>query len=336
MLNVPRKVACEADAEKILEESYHVRRPLGVPTLIFDPADYAPEILLSGTSRFGNVRDAVSVRLQEFLMTDLAMSSPESEAHLAGKEGLDQTRSIVNKINAALSGNRLVAHALPHVAEPYYNVIICPRVTDVSTRIMTNSLGMKEEFVSDLPGTDAEWNFIKLWHEFGHGFFGGHEGKADKVSAYAYLYAHQKKDPIIALSDIRAAQAVIWHNKPRFLGKYGWPLVSILDQATDDPPPQSWDQVLKAVKGADPVSDDYAEDTRAVGFCLQALAERAFQNRDFEILTHTAEAITDRGLLLNERQVILAQRFAIAARRLSAGIPAYRAARPFPGLRTPF
>lgn len=336
MLIVDRKIACEADAEEILEESYHVQRPLGVPTLIIDPADYAPEILLSGTSRFGNVRDAVSARFHEFLTTDLAMSDPQSGAYIESKEGMEQTLCIVNKISAALSGNRLVAHALPHVEEPYYNVIICPRVADAATKIMTGSLGMKEEFVSDLPGNDAEWNFIKLWHEFGHGLFGEREDKADKVSAYAYLYAYQKREPIVALADIRAAQAVIWHNKPRFLGKYGWPLVGILDQAIDEPAPQSWDQVLKAINQADPVSDDYAEDTRAVGFCLHTLAERAFQNRDFETLARTAETMTDRGLLVTERQIMLAQRFAIAARRLSAGIPAYRSSTSCPALRSPF
>ncbi len=330
MMIVTRKIACEADAEEILEESYLVQRPLGVPTLIIDPADYAPEILPSGTS--ANMRDAVSTRLHQFLMTDLAMSDPQSGAYIESKQGMEQTLSIVNKISAALSGNRLVAHALPHVEEPYYNVIICPRIADVATKIMTGSLGMKEEFVSDLPGTDAEWNFIKLWHEFGHGLFGGREDKADKVSAYAYFYAYQKKEPIIVLADIRAAQAVIWHNKPRFLGKYGWPLVSILDQAINEPPPQSWDQVLKAINQADPVSDDYAEDTCAVGFCLHTLAERAFQNRDFETLAHTAETMANQGLLVKERQIMLAQRFAIAARRLSAGIPAYRASALYPGL----
>lgn len=323
MLNVTQKAATEAEANLILQESYNLRRPLGVPTMHIDPANYAPEFLITALTEYGDVREAVIDHIERFLMTDVGLPYDQCLDHLELPEQQKKILDIVNKISSVLNRSSLVAHAFV-CEELNYNIVLCPRSPNVAARVMTASLGMKEEFVADMPGNDAEWNFIKLWHEIGHGYFGAREDKADKVSAHVYRYAHENLGPLLALSDVRTAQAVMWYDRDRFSQKYGWPLVRILDKAIQMDAPQSWQQVLKGIKEFDS-PNDHRRDTQEIGFRLQAAAETAFQNRDFELLALAADKMIYQGNLSNDTQVRLTQRFSIAAQRLSIGRRAYEA-----------
>lgn len=326
MLKITKQVATETDAEVILGASYSLSHPFGIPTLIIDPADYHPSLFETVFRPSHTVENALAQTLTRFAIDHLEMTPSQANAHLAEAASRSRIVAMTNKIAVALSPTALAAHAFQSVS-PTYNVVICPKTRDAATRIMKGSLCMKEEFIADMPGYDAQWNFFKLWHEFGHGLFGSREDRAERAGACTYRHAFEDTTVLAAIADIRAAQAVLWYDKNRFQEKYGWPLVDVIDSVTDMVPPATWGETVAAANHY-AFQNPYIQELQYLGGKLRSQSLLAFNNRDFDLLALICDKMLYKGEFEAESQMKITQRFSIAAQRLSIGTRAYRATTP--------
>lgn len=322
MLTISQPATTEAEAEAILDASYSLSHPFGIPTLIIDPADYHPALFEMLRQPGQTVENALKETIADFAVAHLQMPSRDARQYLATPNSQHMVIKIINKIDAALNQNALSAHAFQS-NDPVFNIVICPRTCDAAARILKGSLCMKDEFIADMPGYDSQWNFFKLWHEFGHGLFGPPEQRAERAGACAYRHAFEDTAVLAAVADIRAAQSVLWYDKPSFLFKYGWPLVEEIDSVTDMTAPATWDDTV-ATAQHNQYKDPAIPALRFLGSRLRNHCERAFNNRDFDMLGLVCDQMVYKGFFEDDNQIRIAQRFAIAAQRLSIGARAYQ------------
>lgn len=317
MLSVPQKIADEADAEAILNASYRLDAPLGVPTLIIDPADFSREQSFWSLMRDG---DTIEKRVMSQLgrMLNMFYRRPAVKEFMKNP-GIVRTK-IINALDKAQSGNQLTARSFTH---NLFNVVICPRTRDTASLLMKHGLHIPEEKIPDMPGYNAQWNFIKLWHEFAHGVVGESESHADKVCAMIHQHVFADATPLMAFADFRATQALIQHEDVSSLTKYGWPLVDTIDQVLEaKETPGTWDDtVYQALKP--PLHAPQIDDVQFIGRSLKRISRIAFAEPDLMMLGMMTDTMVSRGHVENENQLRIARRFSIAAQRLSIGEPAY-------------
>lgn len=329
MSPLPYQVLTEAEGAAALETSYQMMAPLGVPTLIIDPADYDPRLSLWCVRGEDTIENDLKHRMKNVLYNFYG------EDHSQVRQFLHEPNrfllALVNKLAYCVQTSQMVAHAI--VSEKFLNVVICPRTRDTGALLMKHGLKVPEDNIPDMPGTDIEWNFIRLWHEFGHGLKGKSEASADWVSAVVHRHVFPDPQALMVLSDFRAACALLNHHNPRVLTGRGWSLVDTLDSAVEDMgTPTSWDDVATHVHHPCP-ADNSIEDIMYIGQHLSGISKLAFKEPDLLMLGMMADHMTYKGNVENDNQMRIARRFAIAAQRLSLGKPAYAATAPKPSIK---
>ena len=333
MLTVTQKAACEADAQIILDTSYKLQTPLGVPTVIINPSDYAAPDTFWRALRGDTVENRIRRKLARMLVQHYGMGQGEARNFLEYPRRSQSIAAITSIIERAIKTEKLTAHvvsfsmaSLAHDL-PSLNAVICPQTVDASARTLKYALGLPENRIPEMPGYCAEWNFIKLWHEFGHGISHEREDVADQISANAFRYAFSDPSALMGFSDVRAVQSILMHQKPEHLNRYGWKLVETLDQAVDADAPATWSEAMGRglIK---PASLHKISDVQYVGQSLAKISRLAFSEPDLLMLGMMSDNMAIKGHVENEQQLMIARRFALAAQRLSIGAPAYKATLP--------
>jgi hypothetical protein len=327
VLRVTKKIATEAAADAILASSYKLSAPLGVPTLILDPADYDPAGFTLRALLREPLADRVARKMRKLLYGHYGRTDPAVRGFLRNIEKF-QIR-VANVLDKSLSGNRLTAHSFAQ--GNLFNVVICPATQDTPTLMLKHGLHMSQDKIPDMPGYNAQWNFIKLWHEFAHGSVGTSESQADQMAAYIHQHTFNDPCPLMAFSDFRAVQAVMHHERIKTISTYGWPLVDTIDQVLNADIPSSWDETVKTAKAPAP-SDPAIADLQFIGRSLSKISKSAFTEPDILMLGMMSDHMAHKGNVENERQLHIARRFAIAAQRLSIGTTAYAVTTPKPSI----
>lgn len=324
MSRLPHLVHTEAEGAAALETSYQMMAPLGVPTLIIDPADYDPRLSLWGMRGQDTIEDDLKARMQDVLHNFYGADHPQVRQFMDVPNPFWLT--LVNKLAYCVQTSQMVAHSL--ASEKFFNVVICPRTNDTGALLLKHGLKMPEQNIPDVPGTNIEWNFIRLWHEFGHGLKGTSEAAADWVSAVVHRHVFPDPQALMVLSDFRAACAMFNHSNAALLSARGWSLVDTLDCAINDiEAPASWHQVGTHIDSPHP-TDNSAADVAHIGQHLRGICKLAFAEPDLLMLGMMADHMAYKGNVENENQLRIARRFAIAAQRLSIGRHAYAVTTP--------
>lgn len=320
MFTIREKIASEADAEKILQACYALPAPLGVPTIILDPANYEHQqsiwsFLRGGETVFDRVKKEITTLLHSYYGPD----NPEVSSFFQGPSWV--IHAITSRLEAAQKSSHQSINATPH---PLFNAVICPRIKDPGAYLLKNGLHMPEDKIPDMPGYDAQWNALILWHEFAHARIGQCEKHADKVGAIIHQYMFADPTPLMAVADFRAVKAILSHEKPESLEKYGWGPVDTIDDVLAMDIPDAWPDA-EAVALIPPPPDHSMQDVQFIGQSLRKISKLAFSEPDLLMLSMMSDSMLYRGNVENDNQRRIAERFAIAAKRLSIGAAAYTA-----------
>lgn len=321
MLELPRKIESETEGEQVLNLSYQMLAPLGVPTLIIDPAEYDPQLGLWCVETDDTIENHLKQRLDQVLHH---FYGPDHAAVRDFQQNPGRFwMTLLNTVDYCVHSRQMIAHALN--AGTLFNVVICPRTNNTGALLIKHGLHIDEDHIADIPGSDIEWNFIRLWHEFGHGLRGVSEAEADKVSALMHRHVFTDPQALMVLSDFRAAWAMIHHDQTQALTQRGWALVDTLDQVVSGFDEETgWDQTMFMVATPAP-ADSHAADVYSVGHHLKKICKAAFAEPDLLMLSMMADHAAIKGQFHNQNQMRIARRFALAAQRISLGRPAYQA-----------
>ncbi len=324
MSRLPHQVHTEAEGATALEISYQMMAPLGVPTLIIDPADYDPRLSLWCLRGEDTIENDLKSRMQGVLYNFYGEDHAQVRQFMDGPNPFWLT--LVNKLAYCVQTSQMVAHSLAQ--EKFFNVVICPRTNDTGALLLKHGLKIPENNIPDVPGSDIEWNFIRLWHEFGHGLKGTSEAAADWVSAVVHRHVFPDPQTLMVLSDFRAIYALLNHDNAQILSARGWSLVDTLDAAVDGiKAPASWEDVGSHIDQPCPAHNSI-EDITYIGQHLRSICKLAFAEPDLLMLGMMADHMAYKGRVENDNQMRIARRFAIAAQRLSIGRNAYEITAP--------
>ncbi len=319
MSRLPHQAHTEAEGAAALEISYQMMAPLGVPTLIIDPADYDPHLSLWCVRGEDTIENDLKSRMQGVLHHFYGEDNAQVRQFMDALNPF--WLSLVNKLAYCVKTSQMVAHSLAR--ESFVNVVICPRTNDTGALLLKHGLKIPDDNIPDVPGSDIEWNFIRLWHEFGHGLKGKSEAAADWVSAVVHRHVFPDPQALMVLSDFRAACALLGHDNAQTLSTRGWSLVDTLDGAINGiEAPASWQDVSTHIDQPCP-TDNSVKDVAHIGQHLRGICKLAFEEPDLLMLGMMADHMAYRGNVENENQMRIARRFAIAAQRLSIGKNAY-------------
>lgn len=328
MLTVTKQAATEAEAEAILDASYLVQKPFGVPVMFVDPADYPSQKFLGIP-----LPRILQKRSIEKKLAETILQCPPS---LAASSHLVEDRGYIHEAREKISGSimrtikahhfyddRYLALALPIVA-PRISVVFYARVTDVLAEELPHALNMDRERFPSLPGTNAQHHFIALWHEIAHSVSGTNEAGADLTSAMAYRHAFDDISVLKFQGDLRATHLVMQHTNPVSREAYGWSCVEAFDSVAALKTPPTWDEVYRVGSTSyDAVNNTRADTIALVGSTLKKQCWDAFRTRDLNTLSNAAETMADDGTFESDDAKMMARRFTLATRRLSQGITAY-------------
>ncbi len=328
MLTVTKQAATEAEAEAILDASYLVQKPFGVPVMFVDPVDYPTQKFLGiPLPRLLQKRGIEKKLAKTILQCD---PSPTISSDLI------EDRGYISEAREKISGSilrtikdyhyyddRYLALAFP-IAAPRISVAFYSRVTDVLSEELPRALNMSRDRFPSLPGTNAHHHFIALWHEIAHSVSGANEAGADLTSAFVYRHAFRDTSVLKFQGDLRATHLVMQHTNPVSRESYGWSCVEAFDSVAAMKTPPTWDEVYQVGS----TSFDAVNNTRdvvieQVGSTLKKQCWEAFRTRDLEKLSGAAESMAENGTFQSDDAKMIARRFALATRRLSQGITAY-------------
>ena len=328
MLTVTKQAANEAEAKAILDASYLVRKPFGVPVIFVDPADY-PVRTFCGfpLPRLGQKRRIEQKLAAAIAECDPAMPEPRKIIEDRGyftlprKKISDQILRTIKEHH--LYGDSRLALAFPLTA-PRISIVFHARIKDPLAEEIPEALGMERDRLPDLPGTDSQHHFISLWHEIAHSMSGDNEAGADLVSALAYRHAFADNSVLKFQGDLRAAHLILNHTNPVSTKTYGWSCVDAFDSVAALERPPTWDEVYQTgATSYNAVNNTRAETIEHVGQTLKKDFLKAFRSRNLMPLSDAAETMAGNGTFETEDAKMIAQRFALATRRLAQGITAY-------------
>lgn len=318
LLQIAKKAISPDDAQKLVEATFSLRNPLGVPTIFFQPHEF---------DQAKNIKDILAIvnpRLQAF------SASPEFAHIYSGKEDVFSAHADTGYVRTLLryvhTGEtmpecRPLTHrkftdfadryARREYIQPLYNVVIAG-----------NSL--QQDFMK---GQNVELpfslHFLSEWHEIAHGTGAG-EPQADLMSGCVTMKAFEDPRIIIWQADKRAYDAVNLADNPMYRERFGWAVVDANDYLAA--------QDQKRVLGLN------EEQIRAMRFVhFQSLSEtlqrvsQAIIRREAEMAqsgskTSRVEAIMDLAQTEfkdDPAASYMTKRFALARLRLPRGLAGY-------------
>ena len=332
MLQVTKRAASEAEARAILDASYQVQSPFGVPILLVDPADYARKSFMGIPLPRLGLKNRVHKELEQVLAQCTAPVANES-----GKVKLIDDRGyftyspeqLKNKIVWAIKDSEIdkvepVAFAMPNDA-PRVSVTIHREATDIANQTMHIVLGANRGKTLDYPGYDAQYSFMSLWHEHAHSVSGTNEAGAEKIAALMCRYAFEDCTFMAVQADMRAVHAILRYKDEHMQNTYGWPCAEVLDEALALETPPTWDEIRKL--GETSYDTPHAarfETIKKIGHTFNMKTGIPFLFRDLKGMADVAEECLKEDTLTTPEERSIAERFALAARRLSIGKAAYQ------------
>ncbi|HEY8190297.1 MAG TPA: hypothetical protein VIF12_06395 [Micavibrio sp.] len=181
----------------------------------------------------------------------------------------------------------------------------------------------------DYPGFNAQWNFMHLWHEIGHGLSDTSEAGADEVSALVCRHAFQDCAFLAVHADLRAAATLLSGDS---FPDYKWPCVEAIDSTLAMKGPAPWNEIQAIGELARTAPHDNRTDSvQFVAWNLCQAAPMAFSfNKDLGQMATVCDQLLQNNVFKDAQQRRIAARFALAARRLSIGILAYKQSAPAP------
>lgn len=343
LLTIDKKAATEAEAKKILAQSYTfcaTDKPYGVPVLILRPETFNVK---GQPDDIGNVQSQYHSRLSRFLRKigeDQGVGQSLLRESSNGRTIVSTTNTL---IAARLDENYMYAsckaitkggfaqnadHYTPRAYQaPSFAIIQAPRKDlDGVKRLAYMLDAEKVNLAPDLPGMAAQWQFLDLWHEVGHAAGAG-EAQTEKMAAVMCRKAFNDASFLQAEADIRYVKAILFSDDEEVRERYGWGM----GQAVDE---------ICALSDAeiDALSDEDIRDMRherydARGAITQKIGAALRQDIGADKMNgnHLAEIASAAENLLSgafknaaqkEKQVI--ERFHLAVTRLSQGARGYK------------
>lgn len=332
MLQVTKRAASEAEARAILDASYQVESPFGVPILLVDPSNYARKSFMGIPLPRLSLKNRVHQELAQILAKcDAPAANDSGKIKVIEDRGyFDYSpQQLENKIIWAIKDSELdksepIAFAMPNTL-PRVSVTIHREATDIANQTMRIVLGANRGKTIDYPGYDAQYNFISLWHEHAHSVSGTNEAGAEKIAGLMARYAFEDCTFLAVQADMRAVHSILRYKDEHMQNTYGWPCVEVLDDALAMETPPTWDEIRKAGETSyDTPHRGRFEIIKKIGHIFNMKSGVPFLFRDLKGMADVAdECLQEESLTTGENRNI-AQRFALAARRLSIGRAAYQ------------
>lgn len=340
MLHVTKRAASEADSKAILEASYRVQSPFGVPILLVDPDKYTRKTFLGIPLPRLGLKNRIHRELKNVLAQCTApTAAPSNAVKLIDDRGYFNytpeilERKIISILKECeIDPSEAVAFALPNES-PRVSVTMLREAKDVANQTMRNVLGANKNKTLDYPGYDTQYNFIALWHEHAHSVSGTNEAGAEKIAALMSRYAFEDCTFLAVQADMRAVHSIIRYNNEEMLSLYGWPCVEVIDDALALETPPTWEEIKKLGETSyDTPHCARLETINTVGTVFNKKSALPFMFRDLKTMADTADECLQQQSLTTPEEIMIAERFALAARRLSIGKAAYQKTDPAPSL----
>lgn len=353
LITAPSSSLSIVDPVKILHDSLSNERPFNVPTVILRPEEFSEFSKQTGRlHRFSRVDMVAHMqrRISEFfnrqkdIAPETANNITQQYVEVASEDILVQVVSNLIVPQYVQSGCVLLpfkgiegpfAHQLHAEYQDASSGLVFTFSQSVSGRTYGESMiSLAEGELPEMPGSDAEWQHLLLWHEFAH-TSGAAEPQADKMAAIVSRKAFDRADMIRAFADQRMVKTVLNHHSDVDISYYGLPLVEGLDEVADMPKEQ-----------IDGVSDIELRDIRFETHDYKSAKVRAFGAaltdefpNEFDLIREKRKPITmgvlsafrDKSEWLVEHTDlsddldchVIAERFVVAIDRLSVGVRAY-------------
>lgn len=333
MLQISKRAASEADAQAILEASYQVQSPFGVPILLVNPDHYARKTILGVPLPDLGVKKRIHAALADVL----AQCPPPPPAQAGARKVYEDhgyfsytPENLERKIIAVLKEceidpTQAVAFAMPNDS-PRMSVTLFREAKNVANKTVQNVLEANLNKTLDYPGYDAQYNFMSLWHEHAHSVSGENEAGAEKIAALMGRYAFEDCTFMAVQADMRAVHAILHYKSKELLSSYGWPCVEVIDDALALEQPPSWEDIRKAGETSyDTPHRARLDAILTIGNTFNKKSALPFLFVDLKGMADVADECLAEDTLTTPEQITIAQRFALAARRLSIGRAAYQA-----------
>ncbi len=332
-ITIDKKAVTQEDGAALLEQTYALSDPFGVPVGQVRPDDFEPfDTNLSAYAQY-KLRIRNVIKVEPIAKKYIYNVSEESRPYIDMS-----TEKTIAQLVVALHDPMIGYKAN---ARPYYEkgfgghahnydpkTYKPPRSAIIFTpSLHASGTGMVSFFLNTvlekpLPGSNEQWQFKTAWHEIAHAAGAG-EPQAEVISAVVDRKAFENSDEIRVWADYRALGSVFCEDA-RVLQKYGWPMVEANDYIAglSDAAVDCLDEVqIRDIRFQK--FDHLAESVHNVGVKLKrAAGVEAFGSRDFGALQQSAlEVRRGKGLGEVERRILT--RFALACQRISTGVDAY-------------
>lgn len=359
IIQIDKKAVTEEDARAILDATYGLKDPLGIPTLFLRPEQFSPHwlerwppFLKAALKDTVAVSDKIENEVKHAVDDFLKSGALDQLGRIDGAVSRVHLQAATDKYASAIAQTRLNPHldrAVTYIQyvdlrkpqhsdsfdyeSPLHATIIAPHANVTAYNVIHNMIEGAKGLAQDLPGTNAQFQFNQLWHEIGHGV-GADEPQTESIAAVMTRRAINGTAVLEVSADARAVRSIFRHAMDRRDSremsrivpereKYGWPMVEVNDHIATLPEETiatlTEDQII--AMRFQPF-DHKGETVKQVADALKAADSRGYRTRDLHTLEQTAQKILKSGALdANGHQIL--ERFQLATHRLTIGIAAY-------------
>lgn len=325
LIKIDKKAATAADVNLLLEQSYALADPFGIPTLTLQPNDY--QDCAQGKR---SLVKALKSTIHDYVnkMDIQASSEAKDLVRVYNKSLKRRYEDILRPWMEAKAACFMrytvgVDQDFPSGTDTLCNIVFA--YDNDMTWTKTAQAWFPEttaKYMPDFSLYEAHFKLMSLWHEYAHGT-GAWEPQAEKMAAIVTRKYLQSPAFLQFRADMRAFAAVLYESDVG-LDEYGWPMVEVIDSVLQMP--------------QDQIDDAYDEETIkelrkerfdhqvADVFAVRARMQKHIRNFAYawpEEVEEFASYIVRWDKSLNSVQKGIACRFALAAGRLSKGPKAY-------------
>ncbi len=351
LLQIDKKAITQDDARALVDQTYGLIYPLGVPTVHLKPQDFKPHW----------VEHVPSFCRDDFASAVLTLPTNYGKAEMrAGVENLIKyghldrhpphvIDDVLNRkqfsighdiIRSRLYDKNMHMYALPTYysqqeghdqddaygddADPVLNFIVSPGANaNMHDHISGLANVPISSLATSLPGYVEQHNFFYLWHEIGHGI-GATEPQTEMIASIVSRQSFEDTAFMAMNADARAVHSMV-NSSEYITNLYGWPLVEVSDYVRHMPESRLSEIDEHDLRDLAYVEFDHLKDTvkearnlirsSAGGYC-------AIRNRDLLGMdAYAGAAYYTKDMSDGARQLL--QRFRLACERLTLGKVAY-------------
>ena len=329
MLQIDKQAVTEKDAEALLDASYLVRKPFGVPVMFVDPRDYPPKRFLGLPLPRLSMKRNIEKQLRDIILQCDEPAQNTKPVTIEDRGYFHEPRETLGKRimrtvrDYHYYGDEHMGLAFP-LASPRLSIVFQARIANGAEAEAELALSIPQNRLPPLPGFTAQHHFLSLWHEIAHSVSGSNEAGADLTGAMVYRHAFADSSVLVYQGDLRAANMIFQHHRPKVLETYGWSCVEAFDAVAARKTAPDRDEVIAAGYQSYSVpSLPRAGAIQTVGAALKKEFARAFLDRDLKMLSQAAADLAGNGTFETVEEDMIARRFSLATRRLAVGKAAY-------------